>query len=353
MPRSLTPQPEQYTRLQHEILDQIAALPGVGAVGFASALPMEGPGWAGTAPIVIEGEVPASGVFPTVRGNKFVSPGYFEAMGTRLIAGREITWSDIEAGGRVVVISERFARELAGEPAAAVGKRIRTFVETDAWREIVGVVQGVHETGLYEEAPSFVYFPARLADMWGTPMVGTPNVAFAIRSERAGTASFMDEVRQAVWSVDASMPVTHTRTMLDLYSDSLARTSFVLVMLAIAGAMALVLGIVGIYGVVAYVVAQRTREIGIRSALGAEPKQLARMFLMQGLALSSLGAVAGLAAAITLGRLMSSLLFGVGPLDPLAYVTALAVTIAAAAVASYLPARRAAKIDPMNTLRAD
>jgi predicted permease len=353
MPGSLLGQPEQYTRLQHEMLDRIAALPGVAAAGFASALPMEGPGWAGTAPIVIEGQVPAPGVFPTTRGTKFVSPGYFKAMGTRLIAGREITWSDIEVGGRVVVISESFAREIAGEPAAAVGKRIRTFVETDAWREIVGVVQGVHETGLYEDAPSFVYFPALLADMWGTPMVGTPNVAFAIRSERAGTASFMDEVRQAVWFVDAGMPVTHTRTMSELYSGSLARTSFVLVMLAIAGGMALVLGIVGIYGVVAYVVAQRTREIGIRSALGAEPKRLMRMFLLQGLALSSVGAVAGLVAAGVLGRLMSSLLFGVSSLDPLAYVAALAVTIAAATLATYLPARRAAKIDPMNTLRAD
>jgi ABC-type antimicrobial peptide transport system permease subunit len=251
------------------------------------------------------------------------------------------------------VISESFARELAGDPAAAVGKRIRTFVETDAWREVVGVVQGVHETGLYEEARDFVYFPTLVADMWGTPRYGTPNVAFGIRSERAGTASLMDQVRHAVWSVNASIPVTHTTTMSDLYSSSLERTSFVLVLLAIAGSMALVLGIVGIYGVVAYVVAQRTREIGIRSALGAEPKQLARMFLKQGLVLSCVGAVAGLVAAGVLGRLMSSLLYGVSSLDPLAYVAALAVTIAAAALATYLPARRAARIDPMNTLRAE
>jgi predicted permease len=353
LPRELTSQPEQYTRLQHEIQDRIAALPGVEAVGFASALPMEGPGWAGSAPIVIEGQVPPPGVFPAQRGNKFVSPGYFKAMGTRLIAGRDITWSDIEAGGHVVVISESFARELASEPAGAVGKRIRTFVETDAWREVVGVVQGVHETGLYEDAPDFVYFPTLLADMWGTPVTGTPFVAYTIRSQRAGTASFLDEVRHAVWSVNASLPVTHTRTMADLYSGSLARTSFVLVLLAIAGSMALLLGIVGIYGVVAYVVAQRTREIGIRAALGAEPQQLARMFLKQGLALSCVGAVAGLVAAGALGRLMSSLLFGVSSLDPLAYVAALAATITAATLAAYLPARRAAKIDPMNTLRAE
>jgi hypothetical protein len=314
---------------------------------------MEGAAFLGGAPIVIEGQAPEPGVFPTVRGNKYVSPGYFAAMGTQMIAGREITWSDIDAGGRVVVISESFAREIAGEPAAAVGKRIRTVAETDSWREVVGVVQGVHETGLYEEAPRFVYFPTLLADMFGTPLVGTPNVALAIRSERAGTASLMDDVREAVWSVSATVPVTHARTMADLYSGSLARTSFVLVMLAIAGGMALVLGIVGIYGVMAYVVAQRTREIGIRSALGAEPTQLTRMFMLQGLFLSSAGALVGLIAAGVLGRLMSSLLFGVSSLDPLAYVAALVATVAAATIASYVPARRAAKIDPMNTLRAD
>jgi hypothetical protein len=251
------------------------------------------------------------------------------------------------------VISESFAREIAGEPAAAVGKRIRTFVETDSWREIVGVVQGIHEYGLYEDAPSFVYFPTLLKDMWGTPIVGTQAVAFTIRSERAGTASFTDEVRQAIWSVAPGVAVTHTRTMSDLYAGSLERTSFVLVLLAIAGGMALLLGIVGIYGVIAYVVAQRSREIGIRSAIGAEPKQLVRMFVRQGLALSAVGAVVGLVAAAVLGRLMSSLLFGVGPLDPVAYAAALGATVAAAALASYVPARRAARIDPMNTLRAE
>jgi ABC-type antimicrobial peptide transport system permease subunit len=142
-------------------------------------------------------------------------------------------------------------------------------------------------------------------------------------------------------------------TMQDLYAESLARTSFTLVMLAIAGAMALALGVIGIYGVIAYVVSQRTREIGIRLALGAEPRQLKKMFLLHGLALSGVGAVVGLVAAMALGRLMSSLLFGISPLDPTAYIAALGVTIAAAALASYLPARRAAAIDPLETLKAE
>jgi ABC-type antimicrobial peptide transport system permease subunit len=124
-------------------------------------------------------------------------------------------------------------------------------------------------------------------------------------------------------------------------------------MLAIAGGMALVLGIVGIYGVIAYVVSQKSREIGIRSALGAEPRELEKMFLLHGLALSAVGAVVGLVAAMAMGRLMSSLLFGVGPLDPAAFSAAVVVTIAAAALASYVPARRAATIDPVETLRAE
>jgi ABC-type antimicrobial peptide transport system permease subunit len=141
--------------------------------------------------------------------------------------------------------------------------------------------------------------------------------------------------------------------MQDLYADSLARTSFTLVMLAIAGGMALALGVVGIYGVIAYVVSQRTREIGIRLALGAEPWQVAKMFLLHGLALCGVGFAAGLVAAVALGRAMSSLLFGIGPMDPAAYITALAVMLVATAVASYLPARRAATIDPMETMKAE
>ena len=149
------------------------------------------------------------------------------------------------------------------------------------------------------------------------------------------------------------MPVAQERTVQDLFAGSVARTSFTLVLLGIAGAMALALSVIGIYGVIAYVVSQRTREIGIRSALGARPGQLEQMFLRQGLALTGVGLVVGVVAAIALGRWMSSLLFGVGPFDPMAYTAALGVTMAAAALASYVPARRAAAIDPIETLRAE
>ncbi len=274
-------------------------------------------------------------------------------MGTRIVAGRDVTWSDIEAGGRVAVISEIFARELAAEPAGALGKRIRTMAAPDAWREVIGVVQSVHEAGLHEEAPSFVYWPVLVENMYGAPLLGTSAAAFVIRSERAGTASFTEEIRRAIRSVNTSIPVTSERTMQDVYSGSLARTSFVLVMLAIAGGMALLLGVIGIYGVLAYVVSHRIREIGIRSALGAKPQQLKRMFLLHGLTLSAVGVVVGVVVAAALGRSMSSLLFGIEPMDPAAYVAAIGVILAAAALASYVPARRAAMIDPIETLRAE
>jgi predicted permease len=350
IPTGLFHDPGEYTRLQHEMADKIAALPGVAAVGFSDAVPIE---WSGmNTGIAVEGET-ASGR-ETLHRIKFVSPGYFEAMGTRLIAGRHITWSDLEAGGRVAVISEDYARQLAGQPEQALGKRLRLAAfSQNPWREVIGIVQNVHESGLYEAAPTMIYWPAFAENMFNNPTIGTPVATFAIRSERAGTAAFVHEVRAAIRSVSASVPVAAERTMQELYSGSLARTSFTLVMLAIAGAMALALGVVGIYGVIAYFVAQRAREIGIRSALGAEPRQLKRMFLLRGLALSGVGTAIGLAVAAALGQSMSSLLFGIEPTDPTSYLTAIGVIFAAAALASYVPARRAARIDPIETLKAE
>jgi len=334
----------QWVPTQHEILDKIAALPGVTSAGFTDTLPIRGVSTTGTE---VEGQPLGPAGAPS-RGIKRVSPGYFEAAGTRIVAGRDIAWSDIEAGGRVILISENFAREIAAEPAAALGKRLRAPVGSRQWREVIGVVQNVREDGLYEKPPSMVYYPVLMENRFGEAYA-----AFVIRSGRAGTASLVEEIRQAVQSVNGSIAISQVRTMRELFADSLARTSFTLVMLAIAGSMALALGVIGIYGVIAYIVSQRAREIGIRSALGAEPRQLKRMFLLHGLALCGIGAVIGLVAAIGLGRLMSSLLFGVDPMDPIAYVAAFAVVVAAAALASYVPACRAANIDPIETLRAD
>ena len=229
--------PVRYTQIQHSILDKLAALPGVESAAFGIGVPMENRYFPNV--LYVEGR-PYEGE-PPVRYNKPVSPGWFETMGTRLVAGREFTWADIDAGGKVAVISANLARELWGEPAAAIGKRVRES-PPDApgiWREVIGVVQDVHEDALNQPPPSIVYWPVFMEGFLGQPDFGTQAIAYAIRSERAGSAALVNEVRQAVWSVNGDLPVFLVRTMQDLYAASLERTSFTLVMLAIAGAMAL------------------------------------------------------------------------------------------------------------------
>jgi predicted permease len=354
VPPSVSNDPDVYLRTQRDILDKITALPGVTAAAFAYGLPMEQRNVFGS--VFVQDRPYAADETPPNRRFKFVSPGYFGALGTRLVAGRDIAWSDIDVGGgRVAVLSENLARELYGSAAAALGKRVSDMPPGDnaVWREVVGVVQDVREDALDAPVPPLVYWPVRMDGYGGNSKWGQPAINYAIRSERAGTESLLGEVRQAVWSSNPDLPVFLTFTLGDLYSQSLARTSFTLVMLAIAGAMALALGVIGIYGVMAYVVQQRTREIGIRLALGAPPAALRRMVVRHGVLLATVGIAAGLAGAAVCTRLMTSLLFGVSPLDPATYAVGLGVTLAAAALASYLPARRAAAVDPAVTLKAE
>ena len=354
VPPQQVPEAERVTRTQQEILDKVTALPGVKAAAFASAVPMEGPLRVALTPVFVEGKDYA-GTTPPRRRTKTVSPGYFGAIGTQFIAGRDITWNDIYGRTKVAIVSENFAREVWGSPAAALGQRIRDSApaSTDLWREIVGIVEDVHEDALYQAAPAFVYWPVMMENFNGNTLFVTRAVNLVIRSDEAGRESLLNDVRKAVSSVNSSMPVFLVRTMKDLYDQSMARTSFALIMLAIAAAMALALGVIGIYGVIAYVVAQRSREIGIRLALGAAPAALMRMFVGQGLVLTAIGAGAGLVTAIALTQWMSSLLFGVERLDPATYAAVLGVLAMAAAMASYVPARRAAAIDPVETLTAE
>ena len=198
-----------------------------------------------------------------------------------------------------------------------------------------------------------VYWPALMDKFWTNDAQATRFGAFLVRSNRAGTDSFLEQTRQAIWSVNRGMPIFLVQTLGDVYRTSMTRTSFTLVLLAVAGGMAMLLGVVGIYGVIAYGVSRRTREIGIRMALGAPPAGLRTMFVRDGLLLAGIGAVFGLAAAAGLTRLMQSLLFGTQALDPLTYALVSALLLAAAAIASYVPARRATTIDPVEALHAE
>jgi hypothetical protein len=251
------------------------------------------------------------------------------------------------------MVSEGLARELWGSPREAIGKRFQEF-PTAPWHEVVGVVEDVRENGVDQVSPATVYWPSLTADPSTPEKLGAwRTVYFAIRSNRAGTQTFINEMQQAVWSVNANLPVAAISTKQDIFSESMARTSFTLVMLAIAGAMALALGILGIYGVISYAVSQRRREIGIRMALGAKKSELAWMFVRTALVLTGVGTAVGLGAAAALMRLMRTLLFGISPLDPITFATIPVALVAAAALASYLPARRTAAVDPVEALRAE
>src|SRR5579883_659654 len=352
IPSSLIPEPQLVIRTQHDLADKLKSIPGVTSVGFASEAPMEAepPNWDNIFP---EGKTYPGDVAP-LRRFENVSPGFLHTMGARLTAGREFIWTDIYGLRPMVMVSENLAREFWGTPSAAVGKRLRQASITP-WQEVIGVVQDVRQNGIQEKAPEIVYWPVLMRNQFAPngPPIAARAVTFVIRSERAGTGGFLNQVRQAVWSRNASLPLASVRTMREIYDESLATTSFTLVMLGIAGGMAMMLGLIGIYGVISYVVSQRTREIGIRVALGAEPGALRWLFVRYGLALAGAGTATGLAAAAGLTRLMKSVLFGISPVDPLTYMTVPVVLIAATVLASYLPARRAAAVDPVETLRAE
>jgi predicted permease len=351
IPRELVADAVQVTHTQNDIADKLAAIPGVMAVGFAGGLPMEGYG-SGWDNVFAEDKPDNGGVAP-MRLFEYVSPGYFQTAGTRLVAGRDLTWIDVYGDRPIVLVSANLARELWGSPSAGLGKRLREYPGMQ-WKEVIGVIEDVHQNGVEKKAPETVYWPTMMADLYGpSPLDAIRTVTFAIHSGRAGTEGFLNQVRQAVWSVNASLPVASTRTMQEIYDQSMARTSFTLVMLGIAGAMALLLGIIGIYGVMAYAVSQRRREIGIRLALGAPQSQLKRMFMRYALGLTGIGVAVGIAVAASLSRLMSSLLFGIAPMDPLTYAAVPLVLLTAALLASYLPARRAAAVDPVETLKAE
>ncbi|RPI61188.1 MAG: FtsX-like permease family protein [Lysobacterales bacterium] len=340
---------ERYSRVYREALERIAALPGVTAAGFGYSyeVPLEGGGTTGT--ISVDGRSDAAGELLPIRRFLGASPGYFEALGTRLIAGRHLEWADIEGRRTVALVSASLARELWGEPQAAIAQRIRSTSLLGGAAlsyEIIGVTQDVYQDGPHRPPPSTVYTPLITE---GTDLRG---VTYAIRSNRAGAESFADEVRQAIWASHPDIVVT-VRTMQDVYSGSLARTSFMLVLLAIAGTMALFLSVVGIYGVISYIVSQRTREIGIRLVLGARPPGVKRIFVVYGLTVAMIGMAVGLAAAAGLTRFLASQLFQVRPLDLATYVAVVGVLLAAVSLAAYLPARRAANLDPAETLRAE
>ncbi|HLK46790.1 MAG TPA: FtsX-like permease family protein, partial [Bryobacteraceae bacterium] len=346
MPGSMIADSDRLTRTQAAIRESLAAIPGVTSAAYIDQLPMEGGGGAIVAP---EDKIYGPGELPPARRVKVISPGFLKTLGIRLLAGRDFDWSEVSQQHNVALVSESFAHETWQSVANTMGKRIKVGT-MGPWQEVIGVVADVYDDGPDKPATLTVYWPAREHPFVAGNLVPL-SVAFVLRSSRTGSESFLPDIRRAVAAVTPDRPITEVRTLREVYERSMARTAFSLVLLAIAGGMALLLGIVGIYGVLAYAVVQRQREVGIRLALGAQPRAVKEMFVYRGMLLSGLGIVLGAAAAAGLTRLMSSLLFGVKPVDAATFAAAAGVLVIAALTASYLPARRAAAVDPVETLR--
>jgi len=280
---------------------------------------------------------------------KAVGPGYFETMGMTLVEGRTEQASDVEDGVPVAWVNETFARTLLD--GDAIGQHIRweRGGSDSTWAQVVGVVKDVREFGLNEPVRAVAYLPL-VTGRWGFPHL---NVGYLVVKAERDPAGLVQPIRDIVRRLDAAVPVTTTATMSEVLSRSMRQTSFTLVLLGIATLMALFLGAIGLFGVVSYVISQRTREIGVRVALGARPEDIRSMVLHQGVGVGVVGVTLGLVGAFALTRLMGTLLFEVSTTDPIAFVAAPALLLGVAAVATWLPARRAARVDPMEALRAE
>ncbi len=344
-PEGLISDPQEVARTHESIAQRLAQVPGVASVGISSSITMDGEDNGN--PIYLEDVPAAEDRLPPLRRFKSVAPGYFETMGNRLVAGRSITWTDIYQLRPVVVISENLAREYWQEPSRALGKRVKGNSLKSHWQEIVGVVGDERDDGLNRPATAIVYWPMLNQNYMRRTM------AYAVRSSRVDAPGFVRELQQAVWSVNPNLPLAAVQTLDEIQANSMAQTSFAMVMLAIAASVALLLGVVGIYAVIAYIATQRTREIGIRIALGAHTGDVRKMFLRHGLSLTAIGIALGIGVALVLTHVMSALLFGVGPIDPITYGAVSGALAAVAALATYLPARRASRVDPIVALRAN
>ena len=350
LPRASAPTPEGTLRRHEEIIERLKQVPGVRSVGLTSSVTMDGQGMSN--PLIVEGFPVLEGQAVQSRRMKWISPGYFETMETRIVAGRAFTWPEVYAFAPVVVLNERLARAYWTTPAEAVGKRVRESA-ISPWREVVGVVADERQDGVAQDAPPIMYWPCMVKTFFGGQPFAQRNLTYIVRSPRTGDPGFLDEVRRAVRSVDSGLPLARVRTVEQIAATSMAQTSFAMVMLAIAAAVSLLLGVVGVYGVVSYVAAQRTREIGIRMALGAAPGDVAALCARHGLLLAAAGLLLGVGGAAGLSNVLSTMLFGVKATDPITYAGGAVLLGAVTTAASYLPSRRAAKMPPVAALQSD
>ena len=325
--------------------------PGVRSAAFATALPMEME-YENNMVVTAADKTYGEGI-PPLKRSKSVAPGFFATwvFDYSLVAtSRGPMLTDRR---RVAIVSSNLAREWWGQPSAALGKQIR-IGRVGPLNEIIGVVGDVYDSGVDQPPPAIVYWRAGVQEGFGpVPTLIPRDLSFAIRSDQAGTEDVIRQIGRAVWTVDASLPLARVQTLGETYAQSMSRTSFTLVMLAIAGIMALALGLVGIYGVISYAVTEQRRAIGIRLALGAARSSILTRFLVQGLRVTAIACATGLVLSIAVRGALSRLLFGVSPFDPLTLVSVAGIVLLVATLAALIPAARAAFMQPMRTLREE
>ncbi len=348
LPRAEVETVEQVIQTFQQMYQNLAAIPGVSALGMSSSITMDG--WDNNDALYVEDAPTPEGQLPPIRRDKRVAGDYVATMGNRLLAGRAIDWNDSLRRNKVVMLTEDLATTYWDSPAEAIGKRVSNDSSGD-WYEVVGVVGDIRDNGVSQPTVPTVYWPMVVVDPRDGEVNARRAMAFALRHQRPDEAGLVRDVQDVVWSINPNLPLANLQGLDEILGRSMARTSFVLVMLAIAAVVALLLGSVGIYGVTSYSVTQRTREIGVRLALGAGRGDVSGMVLRQAATLAAIGVGVGLAAAFGLTRLMTSLLHGVEAVDPPTYVAVALALVLFALLASWLPARRAARTDPMVALR--
>ena len=337
------------------IVRRMNEIPGVESVGLATQIPMDRTG--NVNPFYVRGHQDDPGAGQISRRHKWIGEGYLQTLQIPLLAGRSITWDDIHDRAPVAMLSETLALEVFGSVEGALGQFIAARPDPPVWKEVIGVVKDVREYGMDQAPPDLVYWPQVTLGFWernAPDQVQTwRGVGLAVRSDRVGTPGFREALEAAVWEVNPNMPILRVHTLSELMTDSMADLSFTMVLLGIAGGVALFLGLVGVYGVISYTVSQRTRELGMRMALGAGRRQILTMVVRQGAFLAGTGILVGLGLAFGLTRLMQGVLFGVSPADPGIYAATAGGLLLVALLASYLPAHRASKVDPVEALRAE
>ncbi len=355
LPQSEAPTGSDVASTYENIARRLAEIPGVSSVGLATSIPMHGGG--NVNPFLVRGQEMDEEGARISRRHKWIGPNYLETMRIPLLMGRNVTWDDVRARAPVALLSETLAREVFGSAREALGQYVAARPDPPAWKEVIGIVADVREDGIDQDYPDLVYWPHVTLGFWEGNAADQVQVwrgaAFSIRSSRIHTAGFQEDVENAIWEISPNLPLTNVRPMDGVLADSMADTSFAMILLGIAGIVALILGLVGVYGVISYAVSQRRGELGMRMALGAQPGQVKAMVLKQGAVLAGVGVGLGLLVAFGVTRLMTSLLFGVTAADPLTFGVVAVGLLAVALLASYLPARRASRVDPMTALRVD